>query len=113
MAKYYGKIGFVTYTPGPHSVHEENVVEKYYKGDVLRNDRRNENQSDKLSEDLQLNNEISIVANSFAIENFSCMRYATYLGTKWQIKSAKILSPRIILTLGGVYNGPTGPQDTA
>lgn len=112
MAKYAGKIGFVKYVSGEHSVYTEEVTEKPYTGDVLMNNRRNENLSEKLSEDLQLNNEISIVANRFAIENFSYMRYATYLGTKWQIRSAKIESPRIILTLGGVYNGPTGPQDT-
>ena len=113
MAKYYGKIGFVKYVSGPDSVYTEEVTEENYSGDVIRDYRRNETSSDKLTDDLQLSNEISIIANNFAIENFSYMRYATYLGTKWQIKSARIESPRIILTLGGVYNGSSGPQETA
>ena len=112
MAKYSGMIGFVKYVEGPYSVHTDTAIEKHYTGDVLQNYRRNENSSDKISEDLRLNNEISIIANKFAIENFAYMRYVTYLGTKWQITSAKIESPRIILTLGGVYNGPTGPAET-
>lgn len=113
MAKYSGMIGFVRYVEGEYSVHTEETIEKHYTGDVLQNYRRNEISSDKVNEDLRINNEISIVANRFAIENFSYMRYATYLGTKWQITSAKLESPRIILTLGGVYNGPKGPADTA
>lgn len=113
MAKYSGKIGFVKYIEDDYSVYSEKVIEKPYTGDVLQNYRRNEPGSDQMNEHLKINNEISIVANRFAIENFSYMRYATYLGTKWQITSAKIESPRIILTLGGVYNGPKGPADAA
>ena len=113
MAKYSGKIGFVKYVEDEYSVYSEEITEKPYTGEVLQNFRRNEIPSDQMNDDLKINNEISIIANSFAIENFSYMRYATYLGTKWQITSAKLESPRIILTLGGVYNGPKGPADAA
>lgn len=111
MAKYYGKIGFVKYVDDGYGISTEETIEKPYKGDVLSNVRRNDVGSEKVNLDLSLTNEISIVANSFAIANFSYMRYATYMGVKWRITSAKIDGRRIILSFGGVYNGHAGPAE--
>ena len=112
MAKYYGKIGFVKYVKGEDSIYEQEIIEKYYRGDLLTNTRRNETSSEKISEDIRLGNELSIIANAFALENFAYMRYVVFLGIKWAIVSARIEAPRIILSFGGVYNGPEGPSET-
>ena len=104
MAKYYGSIGFIEYVTKPGGVFEERYTERKYRGDLIRNSRRYET-SDKLNDDLTVNNEISIVADVYAFQNFHHMRYAEFMGTKWKINNITVERPRLILTIGGVYNG--------
>lgn len=108
MAKYYGTIGFadtVEKDPLNHpGVFDEVVTERSYYGDVLANNRRYE-KGDGLNDNLNVRNEISIVADPFAVENFVKMRYLTWFGSKWKITDAKVDFPRITLTVGGLYNG--------
>ena len=104
MARFSGKIGFVTTSETSPDVWTETVTERNYMGDVSRNVWTNQN-SGNVNDNLNLSNTISIVADSFAYENFSHMRYVKYMGAKWNISSAEVQRPRIILTIGGVYNG--------
>lgn len=102
--KYHGRIGFVKYkedTPGNWT---DTVVERSYYGDIIQN-RAFFNTSDKINDDMNITNKISIVANSFAIENLQWMKYIEWLGVLWKITSIEPSLPRIILTIGGVYNG--------
>lgn len=107
MAKFYGVVGFVQeqqeVRPG---VWEDRVVEKRYYGDVIRNVRKIEG-SQYLNDDLTVNNLISIVADAYANEHFSAIRYVEWMGSLWKVPSAEVQRPRVILTIGGVYNGPT------
>lgn len=109
MAKFYGKVGFETMVESEGGVFKSEVIEKNYRGDTLRIYPKYES-SDKLNDDLTLANEISILADDFAYENFQSMRYVKLLGANWKITSARIERPRIILQIGGVYNGSQGPQ---
>jgi hypothetical protein len=105
MAKFFGAIGFgVTQevTPG---VHREQIKERLYFGEVLQNSRTLEN-SGQVNDDIGISNRISIIADPYANENFHAMRYVQFMGAKWKVRTADASSyPRIILTLGGVYNG--------
>lgn len=105
--KYCGKIGFSQIETVSRGVDAEVIKERTYYGDVIRNTRRWSDAS-QVNSDLTVSNQISIVADGFAQTNLGLMRYVTYLGQKWSIDSADIELPRIILTLGGIYNG--GPQ---
>lgn len=105
MAKFHGTIGFVTTESTGPGVFEEVVTEKSYTGDILRNSRRWED-NQKVISDLTIENRFSIIADSFAIDNTPNMRYITVFGSRWKISSIEIQRPRIILTVGGVYNGP-------
>lgn len=104
MAKFYGKIGYAASTveikPG---VYEEQIVERSYYGDLIRNTRRLQS-ADQVNDDINISNEISIVADPYATNNFHTMRYAVFMGTKWKISNVEVSYPRLILTLGGVYN---------
>lgn len=106
MAKYYGKIGFAKLVEKEGSITEEQIVEKTYYGDVIRHGMSYNPSGEKLLDDIRLTDEISIVADHFAMENSYLMRYVTYLGAKWKIASFSVAYPRIIITFGGVYNGP-------
>lgn len=109
MAKFLGQIGFsLTVESGP-GVWDSVIVEKTYKGDIVRNSRRWDKGVD-INDDLNLTNNISVVANDFLTENLSAMKYIKLHGGYWKITNVDIEYPRVIITLGGVYNGPT-PQD--
>lgn len=104
MAKFYGKIGYaetVETTPG---VWQEQITERDYFGDLNRNTRTAQS-SNQLNDNINISNEISILADPFANQNFHLMRYVEYMGTKWKITNVEVQYPRLILTVGGVYNG--------
>lgn len=105
MAKYYGMIGYAVDTvETERGVWDDDIEEKEAVGDILSNSRSLENSGD-INDNINIANKISIVADPYAINNFHSMRYATYMGVKWKIKSVEDKRPRLILTLGGVYNG--------
>jgi hypothetical protein len=104
MAKFYGRIGYaktVEITPG---VHEEQITERMYYGEINRN-TRNLQTSSQLNDNIDIANEISIVADPFAYQNFHSMRYVEFMGALWKISRVEVQCPRLILTIGGVYNG--------
>lgn len=104
MAKWSGIIGFATQVDQGNDVWNEEIEEHPYKGNLLQNVIRNQS-SDQLNKNLTISNKISIVADEYADLNFPMMRYATIKGVKWEIASVEVLRPRLILTIGGVYNG--------
>lgn len=104
--KYYGEIGFWVKdieTSRP-SVYRSNIVEKTYTGDLIEN-RQRFNDVQQLNDDLVVNNRISIIADLYMNQHMSSIKYVTFMGTKWKVKSIDIKYPRVILELGGVYNG--------
>lgn len=109
MAKYYGAIGYAYDEEGTgdhEGVIEHRLVERNYYGDVLRNTRKWEAGSD-IHDNLQINNQLSIMADAFAYDHFFAMKYATWMGTRWKVTNVEVQRPRLILTIGDVYNGPT------
>lgn len=106
MAKFFGKIGFTKTEETAPGVYREVTTERDYRGDVLRNTRKWEN-GEYLNDDLNVNNQISIVADAYANENFFAMRYISWMGAYWKITNVEVQRPRLILTIGGVYNKPT------
>lgn len=104
MAKFFGKIGYaetVETTPG---VWEEKITEREYFGDLIRNTRSLQS-GEQLNDNINISNEISIVADPFAYENFHSMRYIEFMNAKWKISSVDVQYPRLILSVGGLYNG--------
>lgn len=109
MAKFYGEIGYVTSVEKRPGVYVEEPSEYKYVGDIIRSNSRWES-SGGVNEDITFNNRISIVADSFAYEHFSQIRYAVINGIPWVVTQIEVSAPRLILSIGGVYNGerPTG-----
>ena len=110
MAKFYGVIGFVrTYEvmidDEPTGKFRTENVERYYRGEIIRNSRRWSESTEKVNEDIRIDNQFSILADSFAIENFTYMKYIECFGVRWLITNVEIQERRLILSTGGVYNG--------
>lgn len=104
MAKWYGKIGYAETVETDPGLWEESITEVSYYGDIIQNFRKLQ-ASGGVNDDINISNKISIVADPFAITHFHGMRYAELYGTKWKINNVEVQYPRLILELGGVYNG--------
>lgn len=112
MARFYGRIGYgesvevLDDEENGTGVWEDKIVEYSYYGDVIRN-VRNLREGENLNFDLSVQNSISILADAYANEHFFAIRYVEWAGTLWTVSSVEVQSPRLILRLGEVYNGPT------
>lgn len=105
MAKFHGMVGFVDYVETAPDVSKEVASEREYSGDVLRINNRYV-ASQHLNDNLVINNQISIIADPYINQHFPSIRYVTWKGAKWKVTSVEDKFPRLILTLGDVYNGP-------
>lgn len=105
MAKFYGNIGYIKTVEVEPGCWEEQVIEYPYYGDITRNISRFQS-SGGVNDDINVSNTISIVADPFANENFQHMRYVEFMGSKWKITDVEVNYPRLLLTVGGVYNEP-------
>lgn len=104
MARFYGKIGYAVTEETTPGVWVEVITERPYYGELVRN-TRNLQASENLNDDVMISNEISIVADPYANQNFHAMRYVEFMGTKWKVRSVDVKYPRLVLNIGGVYNG--------
>ena len=104
MAKWYGEIGFAETVETKPGVWVEQITKRNYYGDVTRDSRRLQT-ADKLNDNINISNQISIISDPYANENFHSIRYAFYMGTRWKITDIEVQYPRLNLTLGGVWNG--------
>lgn len=105
MAKFFGAIGFGNTVEKAPGVYDDVITEHEYYGDVIRNTRQM-NDGEKVNDDLSVSNSISIVADAYISENFFAIRYIEWAGTLWTVSIVEVQSPRLLLRLGGVYNGP-------
>ena len=104
MGKWFGKIGYAVTAETEPGLWEDTIVEHEYYGDMI-SDRRKRQTSGEVNDNINLANVISIIADPFAYENCSRMVYAEIMGAKWKITDIEVQYPRLILNIGGVYNG--------
>ena len=104
MAKWFGKIGYAVTSETRPGIWEEVIIERNYYGDMTRNSRRLQTAS-QVNDDININNELSIISDPYAMNSFHAMRYVEFMGTKWKITNVEVRHPRLILSLGGLYNG--------
>lgn len=103
MAKFYGLIGYEVTVETEPGIYEETIIENEYYGDIIRNSRRLD-QAAQVNDNVNISNQISIVADPFANDNFHAMRYIKFMGAKWKITDVEVQYPRLILSIGGLYN---------
>lgn len=106
MAKFYGVIGYAIQVETVPGVWDDQIIERNYRGDVLQNMNRWQS-SEQVNDNFVIDNKLSIISDPFAYENFQHIKYIRWMGANWKVTKVEILRPRLILTTGGVYNGPT------
>lgn len=107
MAKFYGKVGYAIPKAGigdRDDIYTDTVEERPYFGDVSKIAKSNSPGS-SVNDDLKLNNQISIVADAFAWEHFFAIKYIRWMGACWKVTNVEVQRPRLILTIGDVWNG--------
>lgn len=102
MAKWFGTIGYEETVETAPGVWEEKIVVRSYYGDLLRNTRRLQS-TDQLNDNINVANEISILADPYAMEHFHSIRYVEFSGSLWKVNNVEVNYPRLTLSLGGLY----------
>lgn len=105
--RFFGAVGYgeSAETPPASGVWVDVMTERSYRGDVVRNTRRLEDGSG-LNNNIRVNNSISIIADDHAVKHFFQIKYVVWESVYWTVESVEVRSPRLILNLGEVYNGP-------
>lgn len=103
MNKFYGAVGYAVEKEISPGVYKNLIITHNYYGDVLRNSRQYQT-SGNLNDNLNVSNEISIIADPFAYENFYAIKFIEFMGVKWKVTNIEVKYPRLILSIGGVYN---------
>lgn len=111
MARFSGKVGYAVTVETAPDVWMPVFTERDYYGTIL-NDTVAHGGTDKVNEDPTLSSRISIVADPYALGNWSDIKYVVdEVGAFWEVTSVQIKRPRLILSTGGVYDGPK-PQSS-
>lgn len=106
MAKFYGVVGYVESVETAPGVYAEIATERKYYGDILKNVKKYVS-SEYLNDNLTISNSISILADAYAYDHFFAIRYVNWMGANWKVTEVEVQRPRLILSLGEVYNGNT------
>lgn len=104
MAKFCGNIGFVVTFERQPGVWVEEIREYRYYGDFIKVIQKWEN-GVGINDNLNISNTLSIIMDSFFHKNLGHIRYVKWMGSAWKVKNVEVQPPRVILTLGGLYNG--------
>lgn len=105
MAKFYGAVGYLNNVETSPGIWDETISRRNYSGDVIKNSKRWQN-TEHLNDNIIVNNIISIIADPYAYDHFFTIKFVEWMGTSWEVTNVEVQSPRLLLTLGGVYNGP-------
>jgi len=105
MARFSGNIGFGADQVVSPGVHDEVITTRFYKGTVERDSRTFRADAEVVGE-VSVSHSISIIADEYAIAHLQDVRFVEWDGGFWVVTSRELSRPRLILGLGGVYNGP-------
>ena len=106
--KWIGKVGFAQ-TVNDDGIWSDSIVVKKYTGELLKK-RYDFQGSGEVNDNITINHQLSVLADKFMSDNFQCIKYVEVMNAKWKVKSVEVQYPRLILSLGGVWNGETDEE---
>lgn len=105
--RFYGAVGYTNSTEQAPGVWKDVITEVFYIGDVVRNSRRLEPSTEQVNDNIRVDNSFSVVADAYAMENYSKIRYVMWNGKPWMVTNVEVRQPRLVLEVGGLWNGIT------
>lgn len=106
MAKFYGIVGYGVTEETTPGVWTDRIVERNYSGDAIKNYKKSYS-GESINDNIDVSNNISIISDPFAMQHFHTIKYVKWMGAAWKVSTIEVQYPRLILTIGGVYNGET------
>lgn len=107
MTRFHGNVGYGISEETDPGIWEDRIEERDYYGDVIRNSRRLDPNNESVNSDISVGNSISIMADEYAFEHWHLIKYVQWEGHLWTVPLVEVQRPRLILSVGKVYNGPT------
>lgn len=106
MPKFYGVIGFVRTVEEPENsgVWVPLIEEREYAGNI-NNFYHKLDATNNVNDNVNISSQISIIADPYFYENIGYVRYVVFMGQKWKVSNIEPAFPRLIIDLGGLYNG--------
>jgi hypothetical protein len=98
MARFAGFVGYVTQVESVPGVWSPVENPKYMRGDVIRQSSTSQNG------DISLNHRVSLIGDSYTFNNYYNIKWVEIGSAKWSVTSVEIQRPRVIITLGGLWN---------
>lgn len=105
MDKWYGNIGFADTIETEPGIWEEKIVEHQYYGDVISDRWKRQTTGEKTNDDINIANQISVLADPYAMNHCSKMAYVEFMGARWKVLDIEVQYPRLIINIGSVWNG--------
>lgn len=100
--RYADKLGFILTEETSPGVWSTKTITKDVVGDVVQRAYRWED-AQSVNANLDITNQITVVCDNFCIHNMFALRWAGWMGKKWNVSRVELKSPRLILTLGKEY----------
>ena len=107
MARFHGRVGYgeSAETESGSGIWTDQITEKEYTGYVIQV-RRGTDPGPDYNTTFTVQTIISIVADAYANDRFLAIRYVEWAGVLWTVTSVEVQRPRLLLSLGEVYDGP-------
>lgn len=106
MSKFFGYIGFAKEEEVSPGVWDKVITRRPYSGEILDNRWRTQTGQTK-NADIVFNGDFSVLMDPYAIENHPFIVYVEHVGIKWKVTGVNPTYPRLMLTVGEVYNEQT------
>lgn len=104
MSRFYGKIGFISTIESEPGIWTDEIIERRYRGEIKK-DFYKWSSSEHLNDNVNISNAVSVIADTYMYDNIYAMKYIHLGGALWKITDIEIQRPRLILSIGGLYNG--------
>lgn len=110
MTKFTGLVGYVTQEETAPGVWSPVESPKMMRGDIIRQSSTNGNgervrDTGKVNDDISLNHRVSLLGDAYAFDKYYNIKWIMIDNLKWEVSSVEIQRPRIIVSLGGLWNG--------
>lgn len=103
MARFFGQVGYVTQVETVPGVWQNLEKVRKMKGDIIRQNSNNRGSS-QLHDDVVLNHRISLIGDAYCFDNYFNLKWVKMDTKKWKVVGVEIQRPRIIVSLGGLWN---------
>ena len=104
MARFSGLVGYTEQKETSPGVWKNVENPRKMVGDIISQSSVLRG-GDQIHEDVSLNHRISVVGDAYAFDNYFNIRWVQVDGHKWQVTGVEVTRPRLIFSLGGMWNG--------